>query len=149
MATGTATFTLIHDLVDKLAARPGLTGVQVLDAYPTSGIGREAIWAEDADSDNEIPVMRAGVKKVDESVNTNWVLQVLRNDGSSQRVADLRANVLFGEFQQQLAEDPQVNETDLQWAQLAGWQMQRGLLATGGHGVRIEITLNHRARLEP
>ncbi|MFI9817576.1 hypothetical protein [Saccharothrix variisporea] len=148
MATGTATIDLIAGLVALLSARPGLATVQVADAYPTSGLQNEAIWAEDAESDAEFPVMKAGTKKVDETVTTDWVIQVLMNDGSDQITADRRAAEIFGEFQQQLAESPQVVDA-VMWAELASWRLRRGQLATGGHGSRYEIALRHKARLSP
>lgn len=148
MSTGTATFEFIAALVERLKSRPGLSEVQVLDSYPTAGLGPSAIWAEDAESDHEIPVMKAGTKKVDETVSTSWVIQRLRNDGSEQSATDTDAGLMLGEFQQELAETPQTLVA-IQWAQLTGWRMQRGLLATGGHGTRIELTVTHRARLEP
>jgi hypothetical protein len=148
MATGTATIEFITGFVGLLASRPGLTGVLVRDSYPYTGIQPESIWCEDAESDAEIPLMKAGTKKVDETVTTDWVVQVQMADGSEQITADQRAAEILGELQQQLAETPQVVDAIL-WAELVSWRLRRGQLGNGGHGSRYEITVRHKARLTP
>lgn len=147
MTTGTTLVAFKGALRTRLAARAGLTGVQVLYAKPTSGLKAEAIWFEDAETDAEIPVLKAGTKKVDEHISLVAVIQVRINDGRNEEAADLRAAELLAELQQELAETPRTIDA-IQWAEMLGWSHTVGPIGDGtSRAARFEVTLRIRARL--
>lgn len=155
MATGTSLVALKQALVTALRARPGLTGVQVLFAADdfVSGddhVRDEAIWLGDTTwTLFELPVMMPATKKVDETYELEWVVQVVKADGSTQEAADLRAVVLLAELQQALAEVPQMS-AQVFWALLRMRRHATGQVAAGpGHGARFEGVIEVKARLAP
>lgn len=147
MSTGTSLVTFKQALRTALTARPGMSGVQVSYAFPEDDLQAESLWFEDAVTSNEIPVMKAGTKKVDEEYTLDAVIQVLKQQGESQETADLRAAALLAELQQALAENPQITP-EIQWVEMAGWEHTPGKL-NAGHGSRFNVTLRVRARLFP
>lgn len=152
MATGTTLILVKTGLVTRLTARPVLSGVQVAYTKPGTDPGtelqNEAIWfGEDADSEDGIPVMKAGTKTVHETYFLPAVVQVLRTDGSTQQDCDTRAAALLAELQQELAETPQVVSAVL-WAEMAGWSFTGGALGeNSSRGSRFETQLKINARL--
>ncbi len=117
--------------------------------FPDTQVLNEALWFEDAETGTEIPLMRSGTKKVDETVDLDVVVQVLKPDGSAQDAADARAAEILVELQQELAETPQTVDAVL-WAEMVGWKHTAGLLPNGGgHGSRFEVTVRYKARLFP
>lgn len=149
MSTGTSLVAFKQTLKTALAARPGMSGVQLSYGYPGNDyVQRESVWFEGAEVVNsEFPVMKAGTKKVDETYTLDVVVQVLKTQGEDQEAADLRAVALLAELQQALAENPQLTP-EIQWAEMAGWEHATGELNTG-HGSRFNVTLRVRARLYP
>lgn len=136
-------------LVTSLQGRAGLVNVSVGYSFPEDNITGQDIWFDEAESDNVIPVMRAGTKKVDEEYVATIIIQVLKNQGESQSVADVRAVELLGELQQALAESPQT-VSEIHWAELIGWKNHIGILPSGnGHGSRFTCLVQVRARLYP
>lgn len=150
MSAGTSLVAFKQALKTALAARAGLTGVQVAYEYPSTNITGEDIWLGNAESDNRIPVMRAGTKKVDEDYTLTVFAQVLKTQGEGQEAADLRASALLAEVQQCLAETPQLT-AQIMWAQITGWEHFVGPFEGGGasRGSRFEIRVSVRARLFP
>jgi hypothetical protein len=155
MATGTSLVALKQALVTALRARAGLTGVQVLYWPDDFLVGddhlkNEAIWFGNARwLESEIQVLTAGTKPVDEVYEIDWYVQVLKEDGSTQETADLRAVALLAELQQALAETPQPS-TQSFWALIRLGQHFTGQLVPGpNHGSRFEGTVEVRARLAP
>lgn len=153
MTTGTTLVSVKQALVTALRARPGLAGVQVLygpDDFPNGDdhLENESLWFGDTNwTDFAIPLIRGGTKKVDENYELGWTLQVIRDDGSSQEAADVRAKTLLAEFQQSLAETP-APSAEVFWAQLRVQRHVTGQLASGpGHGSRFEGVVEVRARL--
>lgn len=150
MSTGSSLVELKQAVVAALAARPGLSGVQVTYAYPVANVTGEDIWLANAEGTLTIPTMRAGTKRVEESYDLLVVAQVLKTAGEGQEAADLRAVAVLAEIQQCFAETPQLIPLIL-WAQVTGWQHSTG--SYGGEeascGSRFEITVNVRARLSP
>jgi hypothetical protein len=155
MTTGTSLVVLKQTVVTALRARPGLTGVQILygpDDFvsPDDHVEAEAIWFGDTEwLESEIPVMKSGTKKIDETYALRWTLQVVKDDGSSQETADLRAKALLVELQQALAEAPDIS-AEVFWALLRVERHLTGQMVTGpGHGSRFEGVIEVRARLAP
>lgn len=155
MTTGTSLVAFKQALVAALRARPGLATVQVLygpDDFPPGDdhVKNESIWLGDTTWDEFfIPLIRAGTKKVEENFALQWFLQVIKDDGSSQEAADIRAQALLVELQQVLAVNPQIS-TEIFWAQLQVQRHATGQLAAGpGHGSRFEGIIQVRARLFP
>lgn len=158
MSTGTTLVALKQALVTKLRARAGLSGVQVLYAIDDFEPGddhlrNEAIWLGNAkwlapDGSN-IANMRAGTKKIDEVYELELFVQVLKDDGSTQEAADVRAEALLAEVQQQFAETPQITP-QVFWAEERPREHIIGQLPTGpGHGARFERVVWAKARLAP
>ncbi|MEV0085258.1 hypothetical protein [Saccharopolyspora sp. NPDC050642] len=150
MSIGTTLPAVKRALLDALAARPGLSGVQVSYEMPQRALAGEAIWFdEDTETEAGIPVMKAGTKKVDETYALPVVVQVLVTDGRDAEVADLRAAALLAELQQSLAENPQVTPA-IQWAELGGWSHHVGPIGDGSsRGSRFDVLVRVRARLSP
>lgn len=155
MSTGTSLITLKQALVTSLRARAGLTGVQVLygpDDFtaPDDHVEDEAIWLGDTIwIESEIPVMMIGTKKVDETYELDWIVQVVRADGSTQEATDLRAVALLAELQQALAETPVISAQTF-WALIRMRRHATGQVVTGpGHGSRFEGVVEVKARLAP
>lgn len=155
MTTGTSLVAVKQAMVTALRARPALSTVQVLygpDDFPSGKdhLESESIWFGNTTwNDFAIPLIKAGTKKVDEDFEIEWFVQVLRDDGSTQEAADLRAKALLAELQQALAEAPAIS-VEIFWAQLRVREHFTGQLASGpGHGSRFEGVINVRARLYP
>lgn len=150
MSVGTTLFEFKSALVDALSARAGLTGVQVSYGFPNQEVSDEAIWLQDANSNNSIPTYKAGASvKVEEVYTVTVACQVLMSQGEPQETADARAVELLREVQQAVAENPRLIPTILH-AQLTGWRHHGGPLETGGgHGSRFDVQVEVRARLHP
>lgn len=149
---GTTMFAFRSALLDALRARPGLAGVQLAYDKPVSELQSEAMWWDmEAESDDELPLMEAGTKTVEETYTVAMVLQVLVDDGRDQQAADLRAAELLAELQQELAAKPQTIE-DINWAQLSGWAyIGKAIAGDGGscRGARFGVVITVKARLYP
>lgn len=148
MTRGTTLFELQAELLTLLAARPGLADVQVVEEKPATGLQPDAMWFDDeAESDNEIPVMKAGEKDVDETYTFGIVIQALVGDGTV-RDAKTRAVAMFSELQQQLAETPRPVDS-IDWVELVGWAVVCGPVTEGGsdRGARFGVTLRAHACL--
>ena len=149
MSTGTALVTLKQAVRDALTIRPGLAAVQVTYAYPgAGGITGQDIWLGDAQSVNRSPVMRAGTKKVDETVSLMLFVQVLKTAGEGQEAADLRAAELLSEVQLLFAQSPQISPSIMS-AQITQWVHSTGSFEgnESSHGSRFEIVIEAKARL--
>lgn len=155
MSTGTTLVVLKQALVTALRARSGLAGVQVLygpDDFPLGQdqVQDEAIWLGDTTwLESEIPVFNTGTKKVDEVYQLEWVVQVIKADGSTQETADLRAVALLAELQQALAETPALSP-QVFWALIRMRRHATGQVVAGpSHGSRFEGAVEVKARLAP
>jgi len=153
MSTGTSLVAFKQASVAGLAARPGLADVCVLYEFPYGSNPVRSMWFAGAESDNSIPVMRAGTKKVDEEYVVTLVVQVLKTQGEGQPACDLDAAALLAEVQQFYAENPQITP-EIMWAQVGGWEQSIGPfgVADGGdanRGSRFEVRIVVRARLFP
>ncbi|MCP3805376.1 hypothetical protein NLX83_39530 [Allokutzneria sp. A3M-2-11 16] len=147
MAVGTTLIEFKRAAVTALALRPGLAGVSVEYARAETTAPAEGLWFEEAEAVVEIPVMKAGTKRVEESYTTTLVVQVLLGDGRDQEAADTRAAVLLAEVQQAFAEKPDLIEA-IMWAEVIGWQQRTAVLGNSG-AARFEVTIRVRARLFP
>lgn len=152
MSTGTTLVAVKQQLKTLLTARPGLSGVQVSFARPTTGLLSEAIWFDTAapdEADTAISVMGGAVKKVDETYTFTTVVQVLLTDGRDEETADLRAVALLAELQQTVAAAP-VAIGAIRLLQMAGWVHTVGPLGEGtSKGARFDVALRVNALLQP
>lgn len=155
MATGTSLVAVKQALVSALRARVGLNGVQVLYGPDDFSVGddhvrEEAIWLGDTTwVESEIPVWKSGTKKVDETYEVEFVVQVIKSGGELQEAADVRAHELLEEFQQALAETPAIS-AEVFWGYFQLRRHLTGQVATGpGHAARFEGVVQVKARLAP
>jgi hypothetical protein len=149
VTTGTTLVTLKQQLRDALQALPGLASAQITYGYPgENAITGKDIWMADAESENHIAVIKAGTKKVDETLALSLIIQVLKTAGEGQEAADLEAVELFSEVQQLFARSPQISPS-IMWAQIARWSHKTGAYSgnESSHGSRFEVTVTARARL--
>lgn len=148
MTTGTTLTAFKVAYVALLAARPGLAGVQVAYAKPTTELQSEAIWLASATTEDvRLATMGGAVKKVDETYLLSGVVQVLLSDGRDEQTADARANVLLGEVQEALAANPK-DLAGVRLATLSGWEHDVGPIGEGtSKGARFDFTIRVEARL--
>ena len=153
MSQGTSEVALRQALVTALRARAALADVQVLYAIDTFETGDdhlqdEAIWFGDTEwVSSVIPVLNAGTKKVDETYEIEFSIQVVKTDGSSQETADVRAVVLLAELQQAFAETPQVSSNTM-WGEMHMLKHIVGPVSPGpGHVALFEGVIWAKARL--
>ncbi len=106
MATSTIP-TLKANLVVQLAARPGLSGVQVSYGPPLPNPQREYIWVGDVECDQEFATMAAPNQR-HETYRTEVVIGVLL-EGTDTKAADDRCFALLAEMETQLRGDKSVN----------------------------------------
>lgn len=141
-------------MVDNLRARGDLAGVKVLYHVDSVGdLAREMIWFGGARTDAEIPILRAGTKKVDETVDVELVVQVLLEDGQTYEDAERRGIELLVEVQQELAETTRPI-SEIHWAELRSWTADPKVLYSNddpprvlGAACRLECVLRYMARL--
>lgn len=95
------------NLVSQLAARPGLTGVQVTNGPPLPATQREFIWVGDATGAQSWGSFgSAGVRH--EAYGVDVAISVTR-EGEDIAAADARCFTLLAEVEGQLRTDPTVN----------------------------------------
>ena len=145
--SGTALIGFKQAATAALGARLGLSGVSVSYGFPdVEAIPTEAIWFEGAESDTWDPVMKAGIRRLDESSLVDLVIQVTLTQGETQEASDIRALALFVEVQNYFAENPDVGGS-VMWALLDSWVYAGGRLESGGgHGARFTLKVRFRAR---
>lgn len=97
-------------LVTRLAARAGLTGVQVTYGWPVGAVLREHIMVGGADGTQEYRAI-AAQHRFEEYTLTVFV-NVLR-EGGQQQTCDERCFVLMSEIESELRTDPTCNNTVL------------------------------------
>ena len=149
MSTGTTLVEVKQALVTSLGARAGLSAVTVSYARPNGTMPNECIWFGDAEAETAISVMGGAVKKIDETYNLDAVVQILIRDGRDEEAADLRAEAVFTEFQQQLAATPKPVDAVRQ-VQMSGWAHTVGPIGeTTNRAARFDITLRVNALLQP
>lgn len=148
MSVGSSLVAFKRALRTSLQGRVGLAGVLV--TYEPEPEQAESIWFGNArTTDERIPVMKAGTKKVDERYLLDIHVQVIQADGQTQESADLRCVALFGELQQALAVDPQIT-AEVFVVELDSWEHFVGELPSGrGHGSRFDARVRVHARLYP
>lgn len=156
---GTALVAFKSGMVANLRNRDGLGGVGVgyyLDEFDEMPV--EAVWFEGADTDAEIPTMRSGTKRVDETVTVDLVVQVMLEQGQRFEDAEERGREILVEVQQELAETP-AQVVEIQWAELTSWTADPIVLTQPaddggpprvlGAASRFDCKVRYRARLEP
>lgn len=147
--TGSALVAYKQTMITRLSAIIALAGVSVTYGFPDVEMPPEAIWFADAKTKNWDPIMRAGVRKLDEEFELELIVQVLKQDGDTQENADIRALQLVAAVQADMAAAPR--PTDLiMWSLFEGWDHKTGLMPNGGgHGSRFDCRITVRSRLYP
>jgi hypothetical protein len=120
MATRSTVPTVRAALVTALAARPALTGVQVAHSHPGAAVEVESVYLGRARGSDNVPVMRAGRKRRQESYTVDVFFDVV-GDGPTGQDASERAWTLFGELEDLLADDPSLGQAPPFWAVLGEW----------------------------
>lgn len=105
MATSTVP-TLKANLMTRLLARTGLTGVQVSYGIPLPDPQPEFIWLGDVDGDQYFAAL--GHRAREEDYTLTVTVDVLRRD-SDQQSATERAYAIAAEIENELRDDPTVN----------------------------------------
>lgn len=148
MTAGSNLVEVQQALVDLLAARPGLSGVQISYDMPQTELLNKSIWFEEADASVSMPVHRGGAtQKMEEDITLHGMVQVLAGQGQTQAQADTQGVALLAEVQQQLAEKPILTD-NIMWATMSGWNKTGGVLATNkGHASGWKFRVNIKARL--
>lgn len=108
-------------LLTRLAARTGLSGVQVSYGWPSGQVKRESMMLGGVSGRQEFRTVGA-TQKMEEYTLTIYV-NVIREGGALQQTADERALALMAEVEAELRSDLTVNNTVLT-AQLAGFDLE-------------------------
>jgi hypothetical protein len=98
-------------LLSRLQARAGLSGVQVTYGWPTGSVKRESIMLGGATGTQEFRTIGATQKM--ETYTLDVYITVIREGHARQQNADERALALMGELEDELRDDPTVNNTVL------------------------------------
>lgn len=125
--------TVKDQLITVLRARAGLTGVQVERQWPGDTIKPEAIWLGKVDGAHVIATIKAGRKARDEEYRLEAIVSVVKNGVEA---AEERAFVLLGEIESELADNPRIGLTSINWATVADWE---AITTRGPQGAVAEI----------
>lgn len=120
MASRSTVPTVRSALLVALGARAALAAVQVSYSHPGQAIEPESVYLGAARGSDEIPVIRAGRKKRQESYTLDVFFDVVA-DGPTGQEASERAWTLFGELEDLLADDPSLGQPAPLWAVLGDW----------------------------
>ena len=147
MASRSTVPTVRAAVVAALTARPALVGVQVAYSHPGGTIEAESVYLGKARGSDEVPVVRAGRKKRQESYTLDVFFDVVA-DGPTGQEASERAWTFFGELEDLLADDPSLGQTQPFWAVLGDWDeilffddARQGFGSLLRAGVQIEARL--------
>jgi hypothetical protein len=128
MATSTIP-ALKANLRTQLAARGGLTGVQISYGAPLPATQREFIWLGDVNGEQEYGTYAAPNAR-HEQYTLELILSVLK-EGVDAKAADDRCFVLFGEVETQVRGDPTISgavaESHLGLFRLTEWTAPDGM----------------------
>jgi len=103
-------------LVDLLAGRPELAGVQVAYAEPVSNVEAEHVFLGGARGLVNIPTMRTGRKTRDDTFVQEIHFTAGKPDQTAEQ-ADTRVEEMYGALENLLATDPSLENLDgLKWA---------------------------------
>lgn len=162
MGTTTALVVAKQTVVALLAANAAIVADGVPVSYgapvlPTdlkaSGGAFEAVWLGDAKASHETPILTAGRRYRDETIDLEVIVQVLkRGTAGTQEAADVRAQVIAGLVETVFANliDAGVTSFDRFEVLVGGYDHKAGHLGAGqGHGSRFELDLEITARLTP
>lgn len=137
-------------LIAALAARPDMTGVQVVYSWPGPTTRPEAVFfGESLSGESEIPTIKAGRKQRSETYELEivcWVFLTASTPTTGAQEAEARAFELMQSVDDLLADDPQVGVQFVQWARLGNFE---SLLAPveKGWACALSRKINVQARL--
>lgn len=147
MASRSTVPTVRAALFAALTARPAFSAVQVAYSHPGQAIEAESVYLGAARGSDNIPVVRVGRKKRQESYILDVFFDVVA-DGPTSQEASERAWTLFGELEDLLADDPSLGLAQPFWAVLGDWtetlffdDARQGFGSLLRAGVQIEARL--------
>lgn len=136
-------------IVDLLAARPGLDGIQVDYAAKGGNLEQRRVFcSDDVDAERTITGARAGRKPRDEEA-TFGVFFEAQLAGETQEAAELAAVEMASELEDLLAEDPKLGGTveGLSWCRVDTWRMTAGPVDRAAHLGRVIVGVRFHGRL--
>jgi hypothetical protein len=139
MATSTVP-TLKANLQTQLAARGGLSGVQISYGPPLPALQKETIWLGDADGTQDNATFQAP-NQVLEQYDLQIVTNVIR-EGTDEVAADNRCFAIQAELENQLRGDPTVNGAVAN-AEIARFRLSENLTPDGMTRTARLVTLVH------
>lgn len=142
MATSTIP-TFKDALLTRLKARTGLSGVQITYGWPNGAVSRESIMLGGASGSQEFRTIGATQKM--ETYTLDVYITVIREGHGRQQNADERALELMGEIEDELRDDPTVNNTVLT-AELARFDLQP-MAGSETREARLTVGVNVMARI--
>jgi hypothetical protein len=139
MATSTIPTTKAN-LKTLLAARVGLTSVQISYGPPAVGTQREYIWLGDADGEQTYAAMAAGNQRLEE-YDLSVIVDVIL-EGTGEQAADERCFAIQAEIENQIRSDKTVNGavTD---AQIGRFKLTEDVTQDGMTRTARLVTLLH------
>ena len=139
MATSTVP-TLKSNLKTQLAARGGLSGVQIAYGPPSVGMEREYIWLGDVEGDQLFAAMAAPNQRQEE-YDLEVIVDVIR-EGTDEQSADERCFAIQAEIENQLRSDLTVNGA-VTVAQIGRFKLTENVTADGMTRTARLVTLVH------
>lgn len=137
MATSTVP-TLKANLKTQLAARAGLTGVQIAYGPPSVGMQKEYVWLGDVEGDQAFASM--GTTNHEE-YDLQVVVDVIR-EGTDEASADARCFAIQAELENQIRSDNTVNGA-VSVAQIGRFKLTENVTADGMTRTARLVTLIH------
>ena len=145
---------LVNRLTTRLSGVSGMESIGVHYAYPTKKIETEAIWLDDDGSvDQTWRWMQGGTKPVRETWQTDLFIQLQRNRGditdgqNPSEQAELRLIEIYKQIQQAIAEDPQLDDSQL-WSELEAGDISVDRSAPAVRAL-MRVTFRGHAELYP
>jgi hypothetical protein len=130
-------------LLDRLQARDGLAGVQVTYGWPSGSVQRETIMLGGVTGTQEFRTINARQRMEEYALDV--FITVVREGHGRQQNADQRALELMGEVEDDLRDDPTVNNTVLT-AELGRFDLQP-MASAETREARLTLGINVMARI--
>lgn len=130
-------------LLDRLQNRSGLEGVQLSYGWPAGAVQRESIMLGGVNGTQEFRTINAAQRM--EEFTLDVFITVIREGQANQQNADERALALMAELEEDLRDDPTVQNTVLT-AEVASYELQP-MASAESRETRLTVTVNAMARI--
>lgn len=130
-------------LLSRLQGRAGLSGVQVTYGWPNGAVKRESMMLGGVSGTQEFRTIGATQKMEEYALDV--YITVIREGQAHQQNADERALALMAELEDELRDDPTVNNTVLT-AELGRFDLQP-LASAETREARLTVGVNVMARI--